>query len=259
VITTGSAAAGRFRNAVEAARDAWTKTGLLSISKVSRLREARTLAKSAEPVALSKLLVDMAGPIRQVRIADALSARMAQHQKLMELVVRAALKSEIHQCSKEGGSMDFTRVQRRLESWIESGRWSPLGSAAEDIGASRGSDMAAICADGMKPADAVVVRLTLVAPLAPALEHLRLALSVPESVLDSMEASQRTAKEANDAADKADADKTEAGKADFADTVAEVPSGFADTAPADVFNVGVAADGEPKSDGLAAARPRTNG
>ncbi len=236
MITQGAAASGRFRNAAQAASDAWTKTSLLSISRVQRLRTARDLVEAGDPVALAKMLVDMAGPIRQVNLSDALSARMAQHQKLMELICRAAFRSEVLEASARGRQLDVAGVQRRLEAWIEFGRWSPVAGVQPeslDVGAARSGDMAQVCCAGCKPAEAVLLRLTLVAPLAPALEHLRLAVDVPDAVLDSMAATQEKAREGSAALDAEDdaQDKAEQPAERAAAAADGAPDRAADTAP----------------------------
>jgi hypothetical protein len=215
MITHGAAAAGRFRNAIEAARDAWTKANLLAISKVGRLMDARAAVQSRDPAAISKLLVDMAGPIKQVRLIDVIGPRMEKHQKLMELVCRVALRCELLQATAAGEPVQLARVQNRLAAWVEAGRWAggpgPQGELAQVA-----ADMAAVCGQGLKEKDAATVRLALVAPLAPALEHLRLALEVPQAVLEGMAATQAQAKaqaeaqEAADAAEEAADDKSAA-------------------------------------------------
>lgn len=183
---TAAACAALFLEGARAALQAWTSASLLALSRPERIDPVRDLVRSRDAVGLAALLVDMAGPIKQARMADVMGPYQVQHARLMQLVVQVALKCEAAQAASDGaggGALQLERVVSRLAQWIESGRWATeLG--CDDQAAEAAARMGALVAGRLDANAAARLRLVIVAPLAPCLKFAQLAVASPEALVE---------------------------------------------------------------------------
>jgi hypothetical protein len=164
---------------------------LLSLCRADRVDEGRAIVEGKHASRIAEVLVEMVGPIKQARLADSLGPQAQRHRQLMRLVAQVACKCELVESGAE--AMRVERIAERLACWVERGAWDSANAADQALVASAAS-MGRLCGAGLTNELAAQLRLVVVAPLAPGLEFLRLALGAPRELLAVIDAAQAAAR-----------------------------------------------------------------
>jgi hypothetical protein len=159
-------AAQEFINACVDARKAWYRTNLLAIAKPLVLSSVREALKNRDGKEITALLLDIMGPVAPVELKDAMSASTISHREMAGLVCTLAMSIEV---AKRGPdeSVDLIAVKAMLVNWISCGAF--FLDTPENKESRQARRMASIFSDLEQPSR---VRLSVLAPLAPALESM---------------------------------------------------------------------------------------
>jgi len=177
--SSAPAASREFLAACADTQKAWYQSNLLSICKQHSLRGARDALRRQSGGEIVELLLEVMGPVAPAKLKDAMGSVSNHHREMAKLVCSLAMRLAVAE-RQPGAMVDLAEVKAMLVHWIDEGSFGKGDAVAEDRQARR---MASLLA-GSEYADRV--RLTIIAPLAPALESLIVVSKLSESMVSVM-------------------------------------------------------------------------
>lgn len=171
-----------FIEACEATRKSWHKTNLLSLSNPGVIRKATYSLRHDDGPNLSKLVLEVMGPIAPVKIKDAMGLMTVRHREVAGLICTLAMRCGVANRAP-GQVLDLDAVKKMLINWIDSGDFGVPGVFATQARAI--AELMEKTNDTDLSTDRL--RLAIVAPLAPALESLIVVSLLGDSLLDILD------------------------------------------------------------------------
>lgn len=171
-----------FLEACEATRKSWHKTNLLSLSNPGVIRKATYSLRHDDGPNLSKLVLEVMGPIAPVKIKDAMGLMTVRHREVAGLICTLAMRCGVADRAP-GQAVDLDAVKKMLINWIDGGDFGVPGVFATQARAI--AELMEKTNDTGLSTDRL--RLAIVAPLAPALESLIVVSLLGDSLLDILD------------------------------------------------------------------------
>lgn len=171
-----------FLEACEATRKGWHQTNLLSLSNPVVMRKARYSLRHDDGPNLSKLILEVMGPIAPVKIKDAMGLMTVRHREVAGLICTLAMRCGVADRAP-GQAVDLDAVKKMFTNWIDSGDFGVPGVFATQARAI--AELMEKTNDTDLSTDRL--RLAIVAPLAPALESLMVVSRLGETMLDVLD------------------------------------------------------------------------
>lgn len=158
-----------FLNACVDARKAWHGTNMLSITKPDTVNRVKHALVASDGPDLTKLLLEIMGPVAPAQIKDAMGTMSVAHRELAGLMCSLAFRIAVLKRT-EGNPVDLTIAKDLLASWITTGEFH---FETEELLPRKYLNEAKKISELFKQSDqADRIRLSIVAPLAPALESM---------------------------------------------------------------------------------------